>query len=471
MLLTITTTHQPASDLGYLLHKHPERVQTFPMSFGQAHVFYPQVSNECCTAALLLDIDPIGLVRGKAFDHYVNDRPYVASSFLSVAIAKTFRTAMTGRCKDRPELADTAISLTVNLPVLPCRGGEDFLRSLFQPLGYEVTGQAIPLDETFSEWQDSLYISATLTNTVRLCDLLNHLYVLIPVLDSEKRYWIGDEEVEKLLHHGKGWLGEHPEREAIANRYLKRRGHLTKQVLARLQEDDTPDIEAEERALDWQAIAAKKPHNLNQQRLERVTQVLKSNGAKRIIDLGCGEGNLLKVLLAESAFDKLIGVDVSYSSLEKAKKRLNLDDLPIHQKNRIHLMQGSLIYRDDRLLGYDAATVIEVIEHLDPERLATFEQILFGATQPQMVIITTPNVEYNVLYPMPAGTFRHQDHRFEWTRQQFQLWAEPIAAKYGYDVEFQGIGDDYPEVGTPTQMGLFRKVASRKQPHKRTFQN
>jgi 3' terminal RNA ribose 2'-O-methyltransferase Hen1 len=462
MLLTITTTHQPATDLGYLLHKHPERVQTFPMSFGQAHVFYPQVSAERCTAALLMEVDPVRLVRGKAFeqfDQYVNDRPYVASSFLSVAIAKTFRTALTGRCQDRPELADTAIPLTVNLPVLPCRGGEAFLRSLFQPLGYEVTAEAIPLDETFPEWGNSSYIAATLTNTVRLCDLLSHLYVLIPVLDSEKHYWIGEEEITKLLHHGEGWLSQHPNQEMIVNRYLKRRGHLTRLALERLQEDKTTDIEAEERELAWQAIAAKKPNNLNQQRLERVTQVLKQEGAKQVVDLGCGEGNLLRSLLSERSFDKLVGVDVSYACLEKAKKRLKLDDLPLHQQNRIQLIQGSLIYQDDRLFGYDAATVIEVIEHLDPERLTAFEQVLFGITRPKMVIVTTPNVEYNVLYPMPEGTFRHQDHRFEWTRQEFRAWAEPIAAKYGYAVEFQGIGEEAPDVGTSTQMGVFRRTA------------
>jgi 3' terminal RNA ribose 2'-O-methyltransferase Hen1 len=461
MLLTITTTHQPATDLGYLLHKHPERVQTFPMNFGQVHVFYPEVSAERCTAALLMEVDPVRLVRGKAFeqfDQYVNDRPYVASSFLSVAIAKTFRTALTGRCQDRPELANTAIPLTVNLPVLPCRGWEAFLRSLFQPLGYEVTGAAIPLDETFPEWGNSSYIAATLSNTVHLCDLLSHLYVLIPVLDSEKHYWIGEEEINKLLHHGEGWLSEHPNREMIVNRYLKRRSHLTRLALERLQEDKTTDIEAEERELAWQAIAAKKPNNLNQQRLEKVTQVLKQEGAKQVVDLGCGEGNLLRSLLGESSFDKLTGVDVSYTSLEKAKKRLKLDDLPLHQQNRIQLIQGSLIYRDDRLFGYDAATVIEVIEHLDPERLAAFEQVLFGITRPKLVIITTPNVEYNVLYPMPAGTFRHQDHRFEWTRQEFRAWAEPIAAKYGYAVEFQGIGEEAPDVGTSTQMGVFRRT-------------
>ena len=334
MLLTITTTYSPASDLGYLLHKHPGRAQTFPISFGQAHVFYPEVSATRCTAALLLDVDPVGLVRGKAFEQYVNDRPYVASSFLSVAIAKVFRTAMTGRCKDRPELANTPIPLTAHMPVLPCRGGESFLRSLFEPLGYAVAAHSIPLDETFPDWQDSEYVAATLKNTVRLADLLNHLYVLIPVLDNEKHYWIGDEEVEKLLSHGEGWLAEHPSCEVITKRYLKRRGHLTKLAFERLAEEDAADPEAEEREAAWQAIAAKKPNNLNQQRLSSVTQVLKRYDVKRVVDLGCGEGNLLRALISENTFDKLTGVDVSYSALEKAKKRLRLDDLPTHQQSK-----------------------------------------------------------------------------------------------------------------------------------------
>lgn len=464
MLLTITTTYSPATDLGYLLHKHPERCQSFDLSFGKAHVFYPESNARRCTVTLLLEVDPVGLVRGKvssrqegAFDQYVNDRPYVASSFLSVAIAKVFRTAITGRCKDRPELADTPIPLTARIPVLPCRGGETFLRELFEPLGYEVTGRSLPLDETFLDWKDSDYIAATLTNTVRLADLLSHLYVLIPVLDNEKHYWIGDEEVEKLLRHGEGWLNEHPNKETITQRYLKRRRDLTRTALAQLQEDDISDLAAEESEAAWQAIAAKKPNNLNQQRLAAVTQALKRSGAKRVIDLGCGEGNLLRLLIPENAFEKIVGVDVSYASLEKAKKRLRLDELPIHQQGRIKLMQGSLVYRDQRLLGYDAATVVEVIEHLEPERLATFERVLFEFTQPKTVIVTTPNVEYNALYPMQPGQMRDSDHRFEWTREEFKAWAREMAEKYGYTARFEGIGDEFADLGTPTQMGIFNR--------------
>lgn len=166
MLLTITTTHRPATDLGYLLHKHPERVQAFSLAFGTAHVFYPEATEERCTAALLLDIDPVGLVRrGRgsssfALAEYVNDRPYVASSFLSVALVNVFKTAMAGICKGFEELAGSAIALEANLPVVPAGGGEEIVRRLFEPLGYEATVRALPLDPVFPDWGDSRYVAS-----------------------------------------------------------------------------------------------------------------------------------------------------------------------------------------------------------------------------------------------------------------------------------------------------------------------
>jgi 3' terminal RNA ribose 2'-O-methyltransferase Hen1 len=152
MLFTMTTTHVPATDLGYLLHKHPARLQTFDLSFGQAHVFYPEASPDRCTAALLLDIDPLQLVqtRGQStsadflLQPYVNDRPYVASSFLNVAIGEVFGTALSGRCQEWPELAATPLPLEARLAVLPCAGGESMLRRLFEPLGYHVTAERHP---------------------------------------------------------------------------------------------------------------------------------------------------------------------------------------------------------------------------------------------------------------------------------------------------------------------------------------
>jgi 3' terminal RNA ribose 2'-O-methyltransferase Hen1 len=466
MLLTLTTTHRPATDLGYLLHKHPERCQSFPMTFGQASVFYSEANPDRCTAVLLLDIDPVSLVRGKSklgrqehtLEQYVNDRPYVASSFLSVAIAKVFSTALSGRCKDLPELVEMAIPLTVNLPVLPCRGGEAFLRQLFEPLGYQVTAEPLPLDEQFPDWGNSFYFSVSLQNTIRLSDLLSHLYVLIPVLDDDKHYWVGDEEIDKLLRHGEGWLSTHPAREKIASRYLKRQHRLTRLALEQLVEEDTPDPDAAEAKNDREEEAIERPMSLNQQRIEAVVAALKQCGAKQAIDLGCGEGKLLRSLLKESCFERITGMDVSYRALEIAKERLHLEELPLFQQNRLQLFQGSLAYRDDRLTGYDAATLIEVIEHLDLNRLASLERVLFEFARPKTAIVTTPNIEYNVRFEsLPAGKLRHRDHRFEWTRSEFQTWANRVAERFGYTVEFGGIGTDDPEVGTPTQMGIFMR--------------
>ena len=468
MLLTITTTHQPTTDLGYLLHKHPNKCQSFPMSFGQAHIFYPEATTERCTAALLLDINPIELVRGLSsngdkssakdslLEQYVNDRPYVASSFMSVAISKVFRTALSGRCNNFPDLAERKISLQAHLPVLPCRGRASLIKELFEPLGYEVEAKPLPLDETFSQWQDSVYLDVTLSSTIRLADLLTHLYVLIPVLDDDKHYWVGDEEIEKLLRHGEGWLNNHPYKEKITHRYLKRRWSLARKALAQLTEEDSQNLEEKDLAQDREEAAIEKPISLNQQRLELVAQTLIEHRVKRVIDLGCGEGKLLKHLLQNKSIEQITGVDVSYRNLEIAKKRLKLNDLPFHQKDKIELIQGSLTYRDKRFNSYDAATLIEVIEHLDSNRLSALERVVFEFAQPKLVIVTTPNIEYNALFEsLPSGKLRHRDHRFEWTRQEFQAWGNDVASRFNYQVTFLGIGDEDVLVGTPTQMAIF----------------
>jgi 3' terminal RNA ribose 2'-O-methyltransferase Hen1 len=464
MLLTITTTHQPAIDLGYLLHKNPARLHTFPLAFGQAHVFYPEATSERCTAALLLDVDPVGLVRnrrgpsgeGGTLDQYVNDRPYVASSFLSVAISRVLGSALGGRSKHRPELAQTKIPLQAKISVLPCRGGEDFLRRLFEPLGYEVVAERHPLDESFPEWGQSSYFTVQLTGEVRLLDLLTHIYVLVPVLDNEKHYWVGDDEVEKLLRHGSGWLSTHPEREEITRRYLKYRRDLAREALARLNEDEANDADVTEKIHDSEEEAVERPLNLNEQRLNTVVAALKSANAKRVLDLGCGEGKLLRALLADRSFEEIVGVDVSHRSLEMAQERLRLERLPDQQRQRLKLMHGSLMYRDKRLSGFDAAAVVEVIEHLDQPRLAAFERVLFEFAKPASIILTTPNVEYNARFEtLPAGKFRHKDHRFEWTRTEFQHWAGAMADRFGYAVRFLPVGPEDGALGAPTQMAIF----------------
>lgn len=462
MLLTISTTHEPATDLGYLLHKHPERCQSFELSFGQAHVFYPEVSTQRTSAALLLDVDPVGMVRGKGRDqgfllgHYVNDRPFVASSFLSVAIAQVFGTAMSGRCKDREELVKTPIPLTVRIDVLPVRGDEGLIRRMFEPLGYSVETIQHPLDEQFPEWGDSSYYTVTISGTRLLSELLTHLYVLIPVFDNQKHYCVGDDELEKLLEKGAGWLALHPEKEQISRRYLRHRSSLYREALARLVDEEQIDDADDAPATPGPEDSLEQAVSLNEQRHGTVLAALRGCGARTVLDLGCGEGKLLRDLLADRQFERIVGMDVSIRSLEIAHRRLKLDRIPDRQAERIKLMHGSLMYRDRRLAEFDAAAVVEVIEHFDPPRLSAFERVVFEFARPRTVVVTTPNSEYNVKWQtLPAGQFRHSDHRFEWTREEFQNWANRIASQHGYSVRFVAVGPVDDLVGAPTQMGVF----------------
>ncbi len=454
MLLTITNELAPATDLGYLLHKNPVRSQSFDLPFGRAHVFYPESSPERCTAALLLEVDPVGLVRGRGstLSQYVNDRPYAASSFLSVAISRVFGSAMSGKSRERPEMAEARLPLRARIAVLPCRDGEGFLRRLFEPLGYAVSAEPHAFDGAFPDWGESPYFTVELSAQVRLRDLLTHLYVLVPVLDDDKHYWVGDEEVEKLLRRGEGWLPSHPEREAITARYLKHQRGLARDALERLVEDGGDEREEG----DHEEEVVEQKVRLSQERIGAVLAAFRGAGARRAVDLGCGEGRLLRALFEDRNFEEIVGMDVSHRMIEVASRRLRLDGLPDNQRERIRLFQGSLTYRDRRLSGFDAAAVVEVIEHLDPPRLAAFERVLFEFARPRTVALTTPNAEYNALFgSLPAGRFRHRDHRFEWTREEFRAWAEGVCGRFGYGVRFLPVGPENPQSGSPTQMGVF----------------
>jgi 3' terminal RNA ribose 2'-O-methyltransferase Hen1 len=465
MLLTITTTYKPATHLGYLMHKHPGRCQSATLSFGSVHLFFPVATETECTLALLLDIDLIDMIRGRRrqegglpLEEYINDRPYVASSFLSVAIAKVLSSALKGECTEVPGLAETAIPLRARIAVLPSRGGEQILHRLFEPLGYEVATRRHGLDEKFPEWGESPYFTVSLTKETRLSELLTHLYVLVPVLDNQKHYYIGRDEVEKLLLRGKGWLKDHPEKELIARRYLKNRIGLAQEALARLAEESP--VEVEEVAPEQKELETtlEEACNLNEERLGAVLAALRSSGARSVVDLGCGEGNMLRLLLKDRQFERITGMDVSIRALEIAARRLRLPDLAPKQRERITLLHGSLMYRDKRLEGYEAATVTEVIEHLDRPRLAAFERVLFEFAQPRTVILTSPNREYNVVWEnLRDGKLRHGDHRFEWTRQEFQSWCGRTAQRFRYTVRFLPVGPEQAEIGSPTQMAIFQR--------------
>lgn len=463
MMLTIETSStkalSPATDLGYLLHKNPARVQRFELAFGVAHVFYPVAAADRCRICVLVEVDPVGLVRGRgdwSLDQYVNDRPYAASSLLSVAMNTLFSTAMNGRSKERPHLVEEPLPLFATVAVVPMQG-ETLVRRLFEPLGYAVTIDRPPLDAKM-DWGPAPTGVLMLEHTLPVKDLLRHLYVLMPVLDNDKHYWVGKDEVDKLLARAADWLPTHPEKETIAARYLKNQRRLTREALSRLMPDEVDDAEESERLRDAEEAAIEKPLSLNSQRIGAVMAALKGSGAASVLDLGCGEGNLLRELAKDRQFARIVGVDVAIRALERASERLRFDRMSETQRKRIELMHGSLMYRDLRLLGFDAAACVEVIEHLDEPRLRAFERAVFEFAKPGAVVITTPNAEYNSVWEtLPAGRFRHGDHRFEWTRAQFQAWAKRVAGEFGYAVRFLPVGPVDESRGSPTQMGVFAR--------------
>jgi len=487
VLLTITTTRAPATDLGFLLHKHPDRVRSVGVSAGgMAHVFYPEATAQRCTAALMLEVDPVGLVRGpgEGITNYVNDRPYAASSLLAVALKGVFGTALSGRCDARPELAATPIPLEVWVPALRCAGGAELASRVFAPLGWQVSARAVPLDPP--SWGDSAYLDLRLAGTVRVADVLNHLYVLLPVLDDAKHYWVSTDEVDKLVRAGSGWLAAHPDRGLITRRYLMHRRELTAAALARLAEADdldpdevdnavpvelmTEDGEAAvAEAVAAEAVAAaeaaegvvvERAAPLAVQRREAVLEVLRSSGARSVGDFGCGSGVLTADLLKDATFERVVATDVSARALAQAARRLRLDRMPEARRARLRLFQSALTYRDNRLAGLDAAVLMEVIEHVDAERLGAVERAVFGFAAPGTVVVTTPNAEYNAEYGLAEGALRHRDHRFEWTRGQFRDWAERVAGCYGYSVRFLPVGAVTAEAGPPTQMAVFSLAAA-----------
>ncbi len=479
MLISITLYQDQeksykASDLGFLLHKNPNRVHEFDLSFGQGYVFYPVANDKECTATIFQALDGIDLVRNfngpkglsRQLSQYVNDRPFTINSFFSVAISRLFGTALNGNCNKQPELVKRALNFSVDLPVLPSRGGESLIQNLFEPLGYDVTVEAHPYDQSLSEWGMSPYFSVTIAGTKRLSDLLRHLYVLIPVLDNDKHYWVGFDEVDKLIAKGGDWIPNHPVKHLIVARYLKKQGSLERKALAAFEVTETEvksqqellqEFDAETQFQAEEDQLEKKVH-LNDLRIEKITQTIEQLDVRSVVDLGCGEGKYLKSYLKISKLEEITGIEVASSALAKAEQRLKLEQLPERIRNKLLLLQGSLIYKDDRIKNKDLATCIEVIEHIDEDRLDAFQASVFGHAKPKYVIITTPNVEYNATFEnMPAGKLRHSDHRFEWDRKTFQQWCHDVCKQYNYEVSFDVIGQVHETYGAPTQMALFRR--------------
>jgi 3' terminal RNA ribose 2'-O-methyltransferase Hen1 len=470
MLVTLTCHAPNAPDVGYLFGKNPASLFAREFSGGRVLVFYPEVADDHLTIALLTEINPIALVRtasgAHGLDQYVNDRPYVASSLTSVALNVAFGSALGGKSRERPERVDEVMRWEISLPVVACDAGEEFITRIFAPLGYEVVVERLPLDPVFPAWGSSNLYTIRLSGAQTVQAVLSHLYVLLPVLDNAKHYYIEASETEKLLRHGGAWLASHPERDLITRRYLRYRRPLVTSALARLAdlaaEEGDEQVEAAEAAQDETAeetlstTPAEKALNLHRQRLDAVMEAIRAANATSLVDLGCGEGRLLTLALNERALKRILGMDVASSSIARARRCLHLDDMSPAQRQRIEVVQGSLLYRDRRLEGFDVAALVEVVEHLDPPRLGAMERVVFAHARPRRVIVTTPNREYNAHWEaLGAEKLRHRDHRFEWTRAECQAWAERVGQTYGYNAEWRKIGPADENLGAPSQMVIF----------------
>lgn len=460
MVFTLTTTHQPATDLGYLLHKHPDRMAEVDFGSGKAMVFAPTATNESCTFALAASLDTVGMVRSDApMDQYINDRAWTANSFLSVALGRCFSTAMSGRSKERQELADTPIPLAAVLSAVRAQGGERMIRRVFEPLGMAVSCQELAAPGLPSSQR---LHRVELSATMKLAEFLNRVYILIPVLDAEKHYWVAQDEIDKLLRRGEGWLAGHPDREMIIRRYLRRSARLANEAIDRLRRLGDGGAAEDADAPEEEAETSLRQARLHDTRLSAVAETLAKTGAKTVLDLGCGSGKLLRLLVANSQFSRIVGMDISIKLLWAAERRIGRNSMSEDQRERVSLIHGSLLYLDDRLKGFDAAALVEVIEHLDEERLRDMETVVFGHARPAAVILTTPNREYNALYEgLEEGGLRHSDHRFEWTRAEFAAWLDRVCQKFGYTSRSGGLGVEHPEAGFPTQMAVLTRTAGR----------
>ena len=470
MLLTITYEPEPGPDegvgvdatvFGYLLHKHPAKVQTFSAPVGEIHVLYPEATARRCTVAVLLEVDPVGLVRNKRFrgdsgslDHYVNDRPYVASSMLAVALGTVFRTAMTGRSDSYAELAAAPLPLRVEIPVASSRGDEEnLIRRVFEPCGWAVTEHRIPLDVDPPEWGPSRYSAVTLTGRIRAgrgaasavraaagarrCQAL---------LGRRRRGRQAAARAEGLAARPPGARADHPAlpaAPAFAGPHCRGPAHRADRGRDRRRggERDRGTSQAARRRA----------------RETRSSTCCAIEGACSVVDMGCGEGALLRGWRRILGSRRIVGVDVSARSLDGGAGHAARHRRPTAERERIVLLHGSVVYRDERLAGYDAMVLMEVVEHVDPSRLAALEDAVFGRRGTTAVMVTTPTPSTTRCTHARRGSDPSRGSPVRVDQDAVPRLGRRGRRRFGYRAICASRHEDV-EHGPPTQLALFVKL-------------
>lgn len=447
MQLTIRATGQDAKVISYLLAKNPNNLYERSVNGHFIRMFYSQFAEEEVEVTFFVTPDPIGLSSNQSeiydITSYINDREFVVSSIFCTFLRTALGTALNGKPKeDYISWVNHSFPLEFSFGPLASNLSNLEIEELFQPLGYEVaiTYGEVNYRVNIKKKSTARYI--TLKGLTTLQKGLRQLFVLIPVLDNYKHYYIDEKEIEKIERYGEGWLDTHPQRQFILKQALRFKEVYS---LVERQSEEKQNTEVEQKV------------RLNDLRYEKIIQkVNEFKNRDTIVDLGSGEGKLSVKLGFVDGVKEILAVEPSESESIKALKRFE----KVQEKENFVMPKqiiGSLFYYDERLKNKDIIILCEVIEHIDAYRLPKIMRTILHDYRPKVLLITTPNKEYNEVYQLGDGAHRHSDHRFEWTREEFSDWCETQSEASEYNVTFDGIGEEHELYGYPTQMCIFTR--------------
>ncbi|HWO95040.1 MAG TPA: 3' terminal RNA ribose 2'-O-methyltransferase Hen1 [Bacillus sp. (in: firmicutes)] len=450
MQLSMKVVGEGAENLSRLLAKNPNNLYDREEKGNRTRLVFTSSNEREAEAVIFVTPDPVELVRNSPgiFDitQYINDREFAVSSLFCSYIRTALGTALNGKPKEEfIEWVDHPFNMEVGFGPVASHLSDQTIRELFEPLGYLIEIERGEADYSFNLKQKSSARYLKLKGQITVQQALRHLFILIPVLDNYKHYFIDEKEIEKIQRYGEGWLDEHPLRSYIIEQSLRFKELINKVPIS-------SSIVTENKVND--DVSAPPKIRLNEQRYQAIIDKVESLPLnQKVVDFGSGEGKLSVRLGMVPNVQEILAVEPSESSqlraLERFEKAAGKDQFVCPTP-----IWGSLFYYDERLRGKDIIILCEVIEHIDEFRLPNIMKTIFGEYRPNALIVTTPNHEYNAVYDMDEN-MRHADHRFEWTRGEFKDWCETWIAKFPYSMQLQGIGQEHEEYGFPTQMCTF----------------
>ncbi|WIM41190.1 3' terminal RNA ribose 2'-O-methyltransferase Hen1 [Paenibacillus sp. PK4536] len=481
MYLTIKATGTHASMISHLLAKNPNNLYDRTEKGARIRLVYTSFQPEETEVLLFVTPDPIDLVKGSP-DHYditqyINDRELVVSSLFCSYIRPALGTALNGKPKaDYIDWVEHPFTLHMSMGPVASDLPDSMIESLFQPLGYEVQMERGEIDYSFDLKNRSTVRHIQISGQQTLQHMLRQLYILIPVLDNYKHYYISDDEIERLQRYGEGWLSTHPQHDLIIKRSLRFAPLIKEYEQKVAKNEDITNVSTELSTHQAEASEMKselsedqdKQYDSNQTeppviRLNElryraiVEQVSQLPQHKQIVDFGAGEGKLSVRLGEIEGVEQIWAVEPSMQSQLRAIDRFaKLEGrtdyvIPV-------VTTGSLFYRDERWVDQDVIILCEVIEHINEVRLPQVIHTLFTDYRPQTLIMTTPNREYNEVYQMGKDEIRHTDHRFEWTRAELEQYCTQWIQDRPYTFTLSGIGEKHEQYGQPTQMVVFHRI-------------